>query len=360
MATPLVSVVVPTYDRAPLIGRTIDSILAQTYQPVEVVVVDDGSSDDTRARIAAQYGHDQRVRYFFKQNGGPATARNAGFRQARGHYVALLDSDDTWFPWKLSLQIRCMERYPELGMTWTDMQMIDASGAVAEPTYLREMYNAYAMFKTDAIFPRSFSLRDIAPELADVVGPARLRVGNIFSKMIMGSLVHTSTVVLRRERLERVIGFDETLRYSGEDYDFHLRTCREGEVGLLDLPAIRYQQGMSDRLTASRYSIHMAMNLLRTLQAALQRDRTVIDLPREMIRHKMAMAHAWVAYEHLELGQVAEARKHYLASLRQRPWQPALAKQITFAVLPWGAGVPLRRLLRMLKRRSSLGTDSAT
>ena len=67
--------------------------------------------------------------------------------------------------------------------------------------------------------------------------------------MIMGNLVHTSTVLIRRERLEKVRGFNEELRISGEDYDFHLRTCREGPVGFIDLATIRYQTGMPDRLT---------------------------------------------------------------------------------------------------------------
>jgi GT2 family glycosyltransferase len=349
MDAPLVSVVVPTYNRASLIGRTIESVLAQTYPAVEVVVVDDGSSDDTQERIAERYGGDARVRYFHQENAGPAMARNAGFAQARGEYVALLDSDDTWFPWKLSLQVRCMQRYPELGMTWTDMQMIDPSDQVVDPAYLRHMYSAYAWFTNDQIFPHTWPLSEIAPDLADVVGAAPLRVGNIFSKMIMGNLVHTSTVVLRRDRLARVKGFDESLRRTGEDYDFHLRTCREGPVGLLDLPAIRYQQGLPDRLTAKHLRLKMAQNLLRTIEPVVARDRASIDLPDHMIRRTLAKAHAWVAYEHLERGEVGPARKHYLQSLRQRPWQPALAKPISFAALPFGAGPVLRRKLRSLK-----------
>src|SRR5512132_3570680 len=109
MDSPLVSVVVPTYNRAHLIGRTIESVLRQSYVALELVIVDDGSTDDTRERITEKYRRDPRVRYCHKPNGGPASARNVGFREARGEYVALLDSDDTWHPWKLSLQIGCME-----------------------------------------------------------------------------------------------------------------------------------------------------------------------------------------------------------------------------------------------------------
>jgi glycosyltransferase involved in cell wall biosynthesis len=188
---PLVSVVVPTYNRAHLIGRAIASVLAQTYAPVDIVIVDDGSTDGTRELIARDYGKDRRVRYFHKANGGPASARNVGFANSVGEYVALLDSDDTWCPWKLALQVRCMNCHRDLGMTWTDMQMIDAAGRATDPAYLRKMYQAYRWFTSDEIFSRDYSLSELAPELADVVGGARLRTGNIFAKMIMGNLVHT-------------------------------------------------------------------------------------------------------------------------------------------------------------------------
>jgi GT2 family glycosyltransferase len=346
VSAPLVSVIVPTYNRAHLVARTIESVLRQTYQSIEIVIVDDGSKDDTEAVIQKGYGSEPRVRYFKKENGGPASARNAGMERACGDYVALLDSDDTWHPWKLDLQIRCMERLPELGMTWTDMQMIGPDGQVVHERHLRKMYTAYRLFTDEQIFARAIPLREIAPDLTDVVGDAKLRTGNIFSKMVMGNLVHTSTVVLRRERLARVKGFNTELRYSGEDFDFHLRTAREGMVGLLDLSTIRYQQGLPDRLTARRYAVHMAENLLRTIEPVIVNERSAIDLPDEMLSRKLAEAHAWIASERLERSEPALARTHYLKSLHYRPWQLALARPLFFAALPFGSGVALRRGLR--------------
>jgi GT2 family glycosyltransferase len=355
-AAPLVSVVVPTYNRAHLIHHAIDSVLAQSYDHIEVVVVDDGSTDGTRERIERGYGSDSRVRYVHKQNGGAASARNVGFRCARGDYIALLDSDDTWAPWKLAAQIGCMEQNRELGMTWTDMELIDPTGRVVEPAYLRKMYSAYRRFTNEQLFSNQFRLSAIVPELGPALADARLRTGTIFSHMVMGSLVHTSTVVLTRKRLSRVGEFDETLHHAGEDYDFHLRTTREGPVGLLDVPAIRYQQGLPDQLTAARYGIFMAENMLRTLERTVARDRAAIRLPESTIRHKFAAVHAWVAYERLERGETALAREHYIKSLSYRSWQPLVAKPLFYAALPFGAGVGLRRLLRRFgTQRSRMG-----
>jgi glycosyltransferase involved in cell wall biosynthesis len=99
----LVSVIIPTYNRAYCLGATVDSALAQTHCEVEVLVVDDGSSDHTREFVLDQYRHEPRVRYLYQENTGVSGARNHGLRAAQGDFIAFLDSDDLWLPWKLEL-----------------------------------------------------------------------------------------------------------------------------------------------------------------------------------------------------------------------------------------------------------------
>ena len=354
---PLVSVVIPTYNRASLVTKAVGSALGQTYASVEVVVVDDGSTDDTRERLGREFGDDARVRTLHQRNGGPARARNAGFAEARGAYVALLDSDDRWHPWKLAAQVACMERHPDLGMTWTDMEMIDPAGRVADPAHLRTMYSAYALAAIEQIFPRSVLLQDVVPELAPVVGGARLRMGEIFSHMIQGSLVHTSTVLLRRERLLRVGGFDESLRQTGEDYDFHLRTCREGPVGFIDLPTIGYQTGMSDQIVRQSHS--MARAFLTTLTETLARDGERIDLSRETITEVLAEANAWIAESLVAAGEPAQAAPYFKQSLRYRPWQPRAAVQLALCHLPPAVAEAVRWAYRNSRRPAEAGVAGA-
>lgn len=114
---PLVSVVIPSYNYGQYVCEAVESALAQTYPAVEVLVVDDGSTDDTRARLAP-YG--DRIRYIFQTNQGLSAARNTGIRQARGRFVALLDSDDRFHPRKLELQMALFARRPELGAVGTE------------------------------------------------------------------------------------------------------------------------------------------------------------------------------------------------------------------------------------------------
>ena len=113
MNRPLVSVVVPVYNGERYLASALKSILEQDYRPLEVIVVDDGSADDT-AKIAHSYGN---VRYIYQPNQGPSAARNAGISAARGEFIAFLDADDVWAPGKLSLQMNHLIEHPEVGYT---------------------------------------------------------------------------------------------------------------------------------------------------------------------------------------------------------------------------------------------------
>lgn len=336
----LISVVIPTYNRAGTIVRAIDSVIAQTHGSFEVIVVDDGSTDGTSRIIAERYGRDPRVRCILQANQGVSAARNKGLAEARGDYVALLDSDDVWMPWKLEVQLGCLRAVPAAGMVWTDMEAIDPDGTVVSRSYLRTMYSgAYRWFPDSArLFGSRRPLAEILQGTTAPIASAALYWGDIYSPMIMGNLVHTSTVLLRRERLAQVRGFDESLKVSGEDYDFHLRTCREGPVAFIDLSSIQYQVGRSDQLSHRSHAIHMARNFLTTVSGALARDRQRIALPPAMIRAVQAFALGWVGVELAELGENVEALGYLGNSLRHRAWQPKVWIYYVLSLLPSSVG----------------------
>jgi glycosyltransferase involved in cell wall biosynthesis len=127
---PTVSVVIPTYNRGDAILKTIESALHQDLpsDEVEVIVVDDGSTDDTWQILQHTYGSNQRVRLFSIPNGGVAQARNVGLSEARGEFIAFLDHDDLWLPTKLSLQLRKMRRSPHIGLVYCNWLAIDENG----------------------------------------------------------------------------------------------------------------------------------------------------------------------------------------------------------------------------------------
>jgi glycosyltransferase involved in cell wall biosynthesis len=115
----LISCIVPVYNSERYLGETLDSILAQTYRPLEIIVVDDGSTDGTAA-VAAGYGH--RVRYVRQANAGEAAARNRGLNVAEGEFVAFDDADDLWHPEKLERQVARLEHRPEIDLSFTSFE----------------------------------------------------------------------------------------------------------------------------------------------------------------------------------------------------------------------------------------------
>jgi len=351
METPLVSVVVPTYNRAYCLQRCIDSVLGQSYRNVEVIVIDDGSTDDTRELIDHHYGQNHRIRYVYQNNSGVTAARNHGLRLSQGEYVALLDSDDMWKPWKLELQLAAMSLVPEVGMVWTDMEAIDESGVVVSTSYLRTMYGAYQHFPTpESLFARSLPISKIAPHLQHLPQSKSFYYGDIFSPMILGNLVHTSTVLIRRNRVALVGCFNEKLRFAGEDYDFHLRTCREGAVGFFDVSSIKYQCGRSDQLTGRRFQLFMAINSLKTVLPVLNADRARITLPQSMITTMLADRYYWLGEVLLDRGKRRAARRWLFQSLRLRPFQSHVLRLGVLSMLTTHVADRLRQVVRSLKR----------
>ncbi|MEQ1579221.1 MAG: glycosyltransferase family 2 protein [Steroidobacteraceae bacterium] len=334
-SSPTVSVVIPSYNRAYCIRAAIDSVLAQTYASIEAIVVDDGSSDGTQDLILAEYGNNQRVRYIFQPNQGVCAARNRGFAESRGEFVALLDSDDAWLPWKIEAQLACLKRFPAAGMVWTDMDAVSEKGAIVHGRFLRTMYSAYRWYpRPENLFTESVPIATLLPGSIPELATANAYCGDIYSQMIAGNLVHTSTVLLRRSRLEQVGTFNVNLRHSGEDYDFHLRTCSYGPVAYIDAPSIHYRWGASDQLTAPEYRIHRARNFINTILPALERDRERIKLPRHILRTTLYGAFLWIGEAALEAGYPDEAALNLMKSLWYYPLQPRTLGLLVLSRLP--------------------------
>lgn len=195
---PLVSVVMPAYNAAPYLEAAIRSVLEQDYPAVELIVVDDGSSDGT-PEFAAGFG--ERVRVLCQQNAGPAAARNRGMAAARGELVAFLDADDVWLPGKLRAQVDYLRDHPEVGV----------------------VYGGF--LRWSAAPDGSFGPPPVPPG-ADPGEPlVREQSGWIYTGLLFDNIVHVITAMLRKPVIDRLGGFDETLR-TGEDYDFWLRASR--------------------------------------------------------------------------------------------------------------------------------------
>lgn len=211
MADPRVSVVIPAYERGDVVGRAVDSALGQTLSDIEVVVVDDGSSDDTRSVVEAY--EDERVRYLAHEtNRGVSAARNTGVAAARGAYVAFLDSDDEWLPRKLDRQLAVLEGR---GDEWVGAYCDVATAGLSTAGRL-------ATLVSDRFF-RSAAPREGGRELAESL---------LSMQVFMGP---GSTLVVERDVVEATGGFDEGLSIY-EDWDLVLRVLARGKLAYVDEP----------------------------------------------------------------------------------------------------------------------------
>jgi glycosyltransferase involved in cell wall biosynthesis len=226
---PLVSVVVPAYNAEAFLGEALDSILRQEYEPLEIIVVDDGSQDAT-AGVVAAFG--DRVRYFYQENRGAPAARNRGLDLARGSLVAFLDADDWWSDRKLELQFKHLRADPSLGIVLGHTQEVRYSETV------------------DGI-ERFVPLRPAQPMLS------------------MGS------ALIRKAVFARVGLFDETLLFC-DDIDWFLR-ARENAISIRILPEItQYYRKHSRSITANR-ELEMKYRLAAFKKSIDRRRRQAAD-----------------------------------------------------------------------------------
>jgi glycosyltransferase involved in cell wall biosynthesis len=351
---PCVTIVMPTYNRAALLPGTIDAVLAQTFGDFELIVVDDGSGDDTAGVLGRRYADEPRLRYLRKPNGGVSSARNLGLAQARGEFIAFLDSDDLWQPWKLQLQVAALRALAPhgVGMLWTNLDVVDEHGQLVKQAHLRDAYSAYGQLAKHgiAVFEHEAGLAELVPEAAAPQADARVYWGDVRSRMLIGNLCQPSTLMMTRERADAIGGFDESM-VSGEDHAYHLKASRAGPAALLDASAVLYRKGAADQLTQPAYRWMIASNYLKTLLPEVERERAWgrLDLPQALLTETIASACEWVGMEMWYREDYAAAHRHFGASLRQRWKQPKLWALYLVTAVPPAAIEFLRQTLRRLR-----------
>ncbi|MEZ5285769.1 MAG: glycosyltransferase family 2 protein [Vicinamibacterales bacterium] len=290
---PPVSVVIPTFNRADLVTEAVDSVLAQTLPGVEIIVVDDGSEDDTLKRLA-RYGN--RVTCLQTAHGGPAHARNAGMRHARGRYIAFLDSDDRYDPWKLALQAAVLDRHPEVGLVCTEFSAFDARGPI-ERRHLRAHASGFRGIREGygPAFGRGRPLDDeglVAVLEGAPIDGARLYIAPLFDAYLTRTIVFTNSIVFRRALLDEV-GYQDEHLWLFEELDFALRRCRHHVAAFVDVPTywLRYHEGqLSDRAGASgKYTwIRKQQMLLRVFTTHAHADEAYFRAHEARLNHHLS------------------------------------------------------------------------
>ncbi|MBN1344121.1 MAG: glycosyltransferase [Phycisphaerae bacterium] len=283
MPCPRVSIVIPTYNRASLIGQTLDSVDRQTFRDFEVIVLDDGSTDRTPDLIRARHGP---VRYLRQERRGAAAARNHALAEAQGELVAFLDSDDLWLPEFLEEVVSALNDAPNAALGYSDFRTIDAAGSVLRGHRKRQ------------------------------------HGGNVVAPLFASIFIHTSCVVARRERILEAGGFDEQLEAT-EDYDLWLRLSLTYPFVSVPKPLClrRTHNGSLSRNGNVRILIRKAQ-----LLEEFYRDHGNGAIPRDLARCRLAKTFYTAGkatarhWDFTESAGLFRRSMDYAGSARAMPW----------------------------------------
>lgn len=296
---PKVSVIIPSYNRAKLVGRAIDSVLKQTFSDYEIIVVDDGSQDNTKDVLSA---YDRKIKYIYQSNRGISGARNRGIKEAAGEYIAFLDSDDLWIPEKLAEQVKVLEANKKVGIVYSKLQMINDKGEHC------------------GVKPKHKS-------------------GKNFRELIeIGGDIPTSSVMTRRECFEKVGVFDESLQQM-EDIDMWIRIAKVYDLYEIADQMLAYYYRHEEQVTRNRIKVYEGLVGLYTKIL-----NSYEDAPKTVLTKKIAMNQYTLSRACYGNKLYADSWRHVTAAIARFPLvgvlffnegEPILSKGIKL-IKPYG------------------------
>jgi len=290
-----VSVIIPTYNHAKYVGRAIDSVLAQTYKNYEIIVIDDGSTDNTKEVLKEFIA---KIEYVYQENRGLSAARNTGIKRSRGEYLVFLDADDYLPSEKLAVQVELLDKHPEIGWVYSDGYYVDEKGNILE--------RASERFKK----PKS-------PE------------GDIFFDLLSGNFIPVNTVMVRRKCMD-VGFFDESLT-SYEDCDFWLRVSADYKVKYIDKP----MAFINDRKESmSKDTVKTKSNKIRVIDKMRRLYPHLVRAHLKFVNKTLlADCYNWIGFKYYHDGKFNEAISKLLNSIKRYPLQKKAYLYLLFAFL---------------------------
>ena len=283
---PFVSVIIPTYNRAALLPRAINSVLSQTYKKLVCIVVDDGSTDHTKEVVKSV--KDDRIVYLrHKTNRQTSATRNTGIKHSRGELIAFLDDDDEWLPTKLEKQVRFIKSLPEkIGMVYCWMDYYDHNGKI---------------------------IREVHPTLRGYVFP------QVIDEQRLGGC---PTLLVRREVIDDIVRFDESLP-RGNDGDFIRRVCQKYEVDYVPEVLVKVHVGYGSKRISDNDK-QSIKNAIKTQTVKFKK----FELELRKLPKQKSNIYAIIAFHHSQLEEWKECLRNYIKAINTYPFSFKIYKHI--------------------------------
>jgi glycosyltransferase involved in cell wall biosynthesis len=300
-----VSVIIPTYNGAKYIERAITSVMAQSYPSIEAMIIDDGSTDNTKEIVTSfQRQYPGKIKYIYQTNAGPAKARNNGLQSADGEYIAFLDVDDQWLSLKIETQVQLFEENPDVGFVYGPVNFVDEDGQI----------------------------------LKDYVRTIGIHRGDITLDLFMDFFIITSSLIFRRSCLDKIGYFNPSLKV-GEDYEFILRLAKNFSGDAIEDKLIN-RVVRADSLSRQDYALD-ARNDIETLNHFIKNNSDFYKKHKMEILKRMGDYHFVFGYRLLENGRNGEAFDHLFRSFCYEP-SLNIFKNLCLCAIPY----PVRSFLK--------------
>ncbi|MBL1265000.1 glycosyltransferase family 2 protein [Methylomicrobium sp. RS1] len=289
-----ISAIIPAYNSAEFIADAVRSILMQTHPVLEIIVVDDGSTDATAEIVVNLPGP---IKYIKQQNQGPSAARNTGIKAAGGDWIAFLDADDQWTTDKIEKQINLLKTYPSLALIAGDMTEIDHEDRIITQSVLAK--------------------HNLLEKFQHLNGKA---IPNALSELVTKNFIPTGTVLVNKTTLIEAGLFNQTIRF-GEDLELWARIATKYPISCIpEILMLRRQHGNN----ATQMTAALLDDLVKVMQSIKKTASQELKAQRINPARLVADAYASLGYWHFDNLNLFNARKAFSASLRQKPNKRAL------------------------------------
>ena len=343
----LVSVIIPAYNRGKYICQAIESVLNQTISDIELIVVDDGSSDDTRKKIKPYL---KKINYIYTERGGPAHARNIGMKNSTGEYIAFLDSDDLYYPYKSALQADFLDKYQDIALVYTEFSAFDDNNSWNEFNLKDYHSSAYKNPEVtyENIFSENITIKHAGLNL-EQWAERKVYMGSIFDQYYQNLIVFTPSVMFRREVLSTV-GMQNERYWLCEDFEFVLRVTKYYRVAFIDAPTYKMrlhddQISNTQKIDGPLIFIQKQMNLLEIAEKYGLYEKDYYFKDKAVVDKKLARLHRVAAIALMGTGKNSKiARMHLQKSasylkpeylLWLLTFTPHIFRRIAFKILSY-------------------------
>lgn len=305
MNSPLITVIIPAYNCANFINNAIESVFRQTYSHYELIVVDDGSKDDTASKVL-QYGN--KLTYIHQKNGGVSKARNTGIKNSKGEYIAFLDADDVWKENKLEVQEFFLRKHADVDFIFSNFHQTK-SNTLLENTY-KDTFNYFKeyTYSFDDIFDKKemSSIKDISMQFY---------YGNIYKYLFLGNFILPSSVIFRRKSVQEVGYFNEFYRVA-EETEYFLRFSRKCNFGFVNHPLLYYELPEPDNLSGKKNIEKLIKNALRVQIDSILSDREYHNRNTDFFMRGISNTYCRLSYYYLTEYNNLNSRKYAKYSLK--------------------------------------------